>query len=176
MQAMSLRKLAQHDFYNMLKNEPGMGPMPDPAIWAVLNQFWPEVSEGSRGNAVTSPEDAERLESLFRMFGVPMKVLENSIEVVGRAYDVFVQGLGSFVERKLSHPTTFHRYVDDWPDDWRSYIEAVAAQDNARAHEWAIKLQPLSRDCVYPPRVITPEMLKKDAERMDAEDKKLQDR
>ncbi|GAB3644707.1 hypothetical protein [Ramlibacter alkalitolerans] len=167
---MSLRKLAQFDFYGMYSNEPGMGRMPPREQWLILNQVWPEVSEGSRGNAVMAPEDAERLEKLFLMFGVPMKVAENSLEIVGRAYDVFALALEPWVGNKFRYWDSFDRFAHDWPEDWRKYIEAVAREDHAEARQWAVKLQPLSPDCVFPPGVPTPADFKRDAERWKAEE------
>lgn len=130
----------------------------DAAIAELLEQFWPEcyTSEFS-GAVIMAPADAQRLEALYAMFGVPLKVSENGLGILGRAYDVFVMGLGTFVSHKLRFPTTFgecqsfREYLQDWPEDWVAYIEAVAAQDASETRRLAVKLQVLSPDCVYPP-------------------------
>lgn len=151
----SISSLRKFNFYDAFEREVDGKPRPW-ELAAILDQFWPECSEGVRGNAIMSPDDAARMEQLFELFGVPMKVLENSVQVVGHAYDVFGQALASFVNQKLRHPDEFHRFVHDWPDDWREYIEAVAAQDREAARAFAVKLQPLSPNCIFPPGVRVP--------------------
>jgi len=118
----------------------------------LLDQFWPECFESpSTGCVVMDAEDARRLEALFALFGVPLTVGEHSIETVGYAYDVLGQRLARFVTYRLTLPDSFQALTDDWPQEWRDYLEAVAAQNQERAQVFAQKLQPLSPDCVFPP-------------------------
>ncbi len=100
-----------------------------------------------------APADADNLERLYEMFGVPMKVADNSLEILGHAYDVFCVSLETFVSHKLQFPEEFDAYLDDWPIDWVRYIEAVAAEDKAKARQLANKLQVLAPDCMFPPGV-----------------------
>lgn len=146
---MSVSKLRTLDFHGTFENELGGTPRAK-EVAEVLDQMWPEASVGTRGNYVMAPADSERLEKLFTMFGVPMKVAENPVRVVGRAYDVFVLGFASYVDQALRKPDTFDEFAQDWSEDWRAYIKAVAAQDNAEARRLAVKLQPLAPECQYP--------------------------
>lgn len=135
-----------------------LGSIPRPPhLVEILDQFWPEcyTSEFS-GKAIMAPEDAARLEALYRMFGVPMLVADNSLQILSWAYEVFVQGLGLFVNHKLRFPTTFgacnsfREYLPEWPDDWVHYVEAVAAENFSESRRLAKKLNVLAPDCVYP--------------------------
>ncbi len=129
----------------------------DAALAQVLDQFWPECFESTHGGVVMKPEDASRMERLFELFGVPLRVGENSLKTVGYAYDVFCVALEPFVSDKLREPDQFRTWVDDWPADWVAYIEAVAAADTKTARRLAVKLQVLSPDCQFPPRVHVPQ-------------------
>ena len=135
-----------------------LGGVPrDARLAELLEQFWPEchTSEFS-GKTIMTPADAQRLETLFKMFGVPMTVADNSLQIKGRAYDVFSMGLGTFVSHKLRFPATFGEcqsfrdYLSDWSEDWVTYVEAVASEDFAESRRLAIKLKVLDPDCVYP--------------------------
>lgn len=119
-------------------------------LYDVLFQVWPETSEGVRGNAVMLPEDAKGLEQLFRLFGVPMKIEENSLSLVKFAYEVFGVALPIYVSLAIRMPESFRRRYAHWPADWLDYIEAAAQRNEARTRELAKKLQPLSPDCVFP--------------------------
>ena len=97
-----------------------------------------------------TPKNVNDLEDLFEMFGVPMKVADNSLNVLGRAYDVFALGLGLMVARQLIIPSW---NFEGWPEDWADYLRAVVAGDKLIAREWAQKLQPLAPGCVFPDEV-----------------------
>ena len=135
-----------------------LGGLPrDPRLVEILEQFWPDCHQSQFGNGVImSPDKAEKLEALYKMFGVPMLVSENSLQVLGRAYDVFCLGFGNFVNHKLRFPQkfgqcqSFREYLAEWPEEWVLYIETVAAEDFENARKWAVELQVLSPDCVYP--------------------------
>ena len=135
-----------------------LGGIPrDGRMVEILEQFWPVcyTSEFS-GAVIMAPAEAERLEGLYALFGVPLKVSENRLTVLGRAYDVFCMGLGTFVSHKLMFPEkfgeceSFREYLQDWPDDWVAYLEAVAAKNVQEARRLAVKLHVLSPDCEYP--------------------------
>jgi hypothetical protein len=153
-----------------------LGGLPRPVhLVEILDQMWPECHKSEfSGKVIMAPKDAERLEALFELFGVPMLVSENSIEVLGRGYDVFCQGLGSFVSQKLMFPTnfgqcqSFRAYLDDWSDNWVEYIEAVAAENKAEARRLASTLQLLAPECEYPPDTYIKETLAASA-KIDAE-------
>jgi hypothetical protein len=149
---MSLSELKKLDFYELFEGELG-GVARDREMAAILDQCWPDCSEGVRGNAVMAPADSARLEQLFKLFGVPMNIADNSLKVVGHAYDVFSLGLSSYVSYRLQHPDTFLRFVADWPEPWQRYVEAVATCNTDEARRLANELQPLSPDCVMPPKV-----------------------
>ena len=129
----------------------------------ILDQFWPDCVKGElSGKTLMRPEDAVKLEALFKLFGMPMLVKDNSIEVLGRAYDVFGQALSGFVSQKLRFPgavgnkKNLQEYLPAWPADWVSYIEAVAAEDFAEARKLAKKLKVLDPDCEYPKDTFVP--------------------
>lgn len=144
---MTLRNLPNFD--ELFASELGTAR---PAIMAeLLDQFWPDCFESpSTGCVVMDAEDAQRLEALFALFGLPLRVGEHSIETVGHAYDVFVLRLAPIVTYRLTIPRTFESVTRDWPQEWRDYLEAVAAQNQERVQVLAKKLQPLSPDCVFP--------------------------
>jgi hypothetical protein len=145
---MTLRNLPNFD--ELFAGE--LGHARSAGMAALLDQFWPECFESpSTGCVVMDAVDARRLEELFALFGVPLRVVEHSIETVGHAYDVFVQRLGRFVTYRLTLPETFHALTRDWPPEWREYLEAVAAQNRERVTALAQRLQPLSPDCGFPP-------------------------
>lgn len=140
-----------------------LGGLPrDPRLASILDQFWPEcyVSDHS-GKIIMAPNDVAKLEALYLMFGVPMLVSENSLEVLGHAYDVFCIGLSTFVSKKLIFPAkqgvckTFAEAMSkfNWSQDWIDYIEAVAAEDHKAARKFAVRLNVLAPECEYPPYV-----------------------
>jgi hypothetical protein len=131
------------------------GKARDPRLVAILEQWWPECYKSEfSGKVIMAPQEAENIEKLFTMFGVPMLVAENSLEVVGHAYDVFCISLESFVSHKLQFPEDpLAAYLDDWPADWVHYIEAVAREDAVEARRLARELQVLAPGCAYPPGV-----------------------
>ncbi len=104
--------------------------------------------------------DVDQLEAMYAMFGVPLKVSQNSLTTLGYAYDLFVLRLKPFVRARLTHPDTFTRFVGDWPEDWVRYVDAVATLRLDEARAIAKKLQPLSPDCPLPPDVERPELPK----------------
>ena len=148
-----LRKLRPFD--EMFAEDMGGVPR-DPAFAAILDQFWPECFEDSKGQVVMNRDDAQKLEALFEVFGVPLTVLDNSLVTLLRAYDVFSLGLLRCVNRKLRYPDTFARFYREWPAVWRHYIEAVAARDLPNARRLSRQLQPLSPDCEFPSGIILP--------------------
>ena len=130
----------------------------------ILDQLWPDCVKGElSGKTLMRPADAIRLEALFKLFGVPMLVKENSIEVLGRAYDVFGQAFSGFVSQKLRFPGSvgsrknFKEYLYKWPADWVEYIEAVASENFSEARRLAVKLNVLSPDCEYPADTFVPQ-------------------
>lgn len=145
-----------------IKNMPGLAELiarecgsvdRAPHLTAIMQQWWPDcyTSEHS-GKVIMAPADAAKLEKLFVMFGVPMLVNDNSLEVLGHAYDVFSLGLESFVSHKIEFPDEdFDDYLHDWPTEWVRYVEAVAAENVTEARRLAVKLQVLSPGCAYPP-------------------------
>lgn len=136
----------------MLNREIGGNPVPA-ELFAVIRQLWPPTYEGVDGRTII--EDAEaipRLEAMFELYGVPLKVAGNSVTVLGHAYDVFV-ALSTHVLRQLRKPSSFRKINSDWPEEWLCYVEAVAAQDKAEARRLAQKLQPLAPGAELPPRV-----------------------
>ena len=135
-----------------------------PHLAEVLDQNWPPdcATSDISGKLLARPEDAERLEKLFKLFGVPILVKDNSAQIIGRAYDVFGQALSLFVNQKLRFPTnfgqceSFREYLSAWPDDWVKYIEAVAAEDFEESRRLAKKLKVLDPDCEYPDGTFVP--------------------
>jgi hypothetical protein len=124
----------------------------DPKVAEILDQVWPDCGVSPSGGVVMNAADARKLEALFEMFGVPMKVSENSIKTLGRGYEVFVTRYSRFVNLRLCNPSAdFRHSLGDWPKLWVDYIEAVAAGDKAGARKLAMRLQPLSMDCKHPP-------------------------
>jgi hypothetical protein len=120
---------------------------------ALFNVFWPECFESqATGKVVMADEDRARLERLFKRFGAPLKVEDNSLTVVGHAYDVFGLNLSSHVLARLRSPEDFKTLCTywEWPHDWVAYVEAVALGDPAQARAYALALQPLSPDCAFP--------------------------
>lgn len=145
-----------------IKNMPGLAELiakecgivdKAPRLTEILRQWWPECYKSEfSGKVIMAPQAVVNLEKLFTMFGVPMLVAENSLEVLGHAYDVFSLGLEPFVSNKLQFPDEdFDDYLHDWPKEWVRYVEAVAAEDLAEARRLAHQLQVLSPDCGYPP-------------------------
>ena len=134
------------------------GAVRDPRLVAILEQWWPECYKSEfSGKVIMAPLAAENLEKLYSLFGVPMLVADNSLEVLGRAYDVFCISLESFVSHKLQFPEApLAAYLDDWPADWVQYIEAVAREDAVEARRLARELQVLAPECAYPPGVHIP--------------------
>lgn len=134
-----------------------------PHLAEILDQFWPEcITGGLSGKTIMRPEEAVKLEALFKLFGVPMLVKDNSIEVLGRAYDVFGQALSGFVSQKLRFPGAFGQcknfkdYLPAWPAEWVEYIEAVASENFSEARRLAVKLKVLDPDCEYPKDTYVP--------------------
>lgn len=132
----------------------------------VLDQFWPECAKSElTGRTLMRPADALRLEALFKLFGVPMLVQDNGLEIIARAYTVFGQALGLFVNHKLRFPgrfgkhETFREYLSEWDEDWVYYLEAVAAENYEEARKFAIKLNVLDPECVYPPNTFVPPLV-----------------
>lgn len=119
----------------------------------VLEFEWPHVWVDEAGRCVASAEDTRRLEALFRVFGVPMLVRDNSLNVLGHAFDTFVLGFSDYVRRCLLRPRAFEEQVYDWPQHWCDYVRAVARQDLAQARRLAVQLQPLAPGCAHPPRL-----------------------
>jgi len=144
-----------------------LGALQRPAhLVKILEQFWPECYKSEfSGKVVMAPADAELLEALYELFGVPMLVSENSLEILGRGYDVFCMGLGTFVSHKLMFPVTFgecksfREYLGEWPEKWVEYIEAVAAENKSEARRLASSLQVLAPECEYPPGTYIKETL-----------------
>ena len=135
-----------------LSTQPHRSESRTPEVAELLDQVWPKCSASESAGASMDADDARRLEALFEMFGVPMKVSENSIKTLSRGHEVFVSRYSRFVKLKLSHPgEDLGRYLGDWPGLWVDYIEAVAAGDRTRARPLAMRLQPLSLDCKHPP-------------------------
>jgi len=131
------------------------GPLPDFQKLELLEQYWPEVFDSSHGGSLTdSDASTERLEGLFSMFGLPLKVQLNSPEVLGFAYDVCAQSLGFFVRKYLRDPERFEALMDDWPREWVAYIRAVATDDKKEAGRLAATLGVMRFDCKYPPGVL----------------------
>ncbi len=132
-----------------------VGGLPrDPCVVEVLEQFWPDCFESTHGGVVMSPEDAARLERLFEMFGVPMKVSQHTLKDLGHAYDVFSISLAGFVSYRLRFPDRFRQWLYDWPQDWVDYIDAVAVQDTRKARELASRLKVATAQCQYPPGIL----------------------
>lgn len=135
-----------------------LGAIPrDPHKVEILEQMWPECHTSEfTGTVIMAPSDVERLEALYRMFGVPLLVKDNSLQVLGHAYDVFGLSLSTFVSHKLMFPEkfgqckSFREYLGDWPDKWVQYIEAVASADFKEARRLAQELQVLAPGCEYP--------------------------
>lgn len=124
-------------------------------LYDTLHFFWPECYESSwSGKVIMTPKDATQLETLCRRFGVPMKVSENSLAVLSRAYEVFHLTLGCFVDRRLFRPEVFLSNPEGWPQPWLDYIDAVVRGDEVAARALAIQLQPLAPECQFPPGVI----------------------
>lgn len=125
----------------------------DPALVAIFEQDWPECYESELSKTVImSTDDAANLEELFALWGVPMKVFDNPMAVVSRAYDVFATyGLGFQLDKfmKLTAEELRQLY-STWPVEWIEYLEAVGKADKETARKYAQKLQPLSPDCVFP--------------------------
>lgn len=103
-----------------------------------------------------APADSARLETLFKLFGEPMAVADNSLEVLGHASDVFAVGLSAHVGNKLHFPgkvgarETLRETSQRWPQDWVSFIGEVAVEDFTESRRLAVKLQVPSPDCAYP--------------------------
>jgi hypothetical protein len=130
----------------------------DVSLVEILEQVWPDSYCCSVSHAVVmAPDDETRLEALFELFGVPLRIADNSLTVLGHAYDVFALGLSRVVNRKLRFPETFETYLEDWSQEWVQYIEAVAYQNLPEARRLASKLQVLAPECRYPPGVFVPE-------------------
>lgn len=55
--------------------------------WArpLLDAFWPDVGTSTKGLCLMAPKDAELLDELWSLFGVPMRCYENTPAVIGRA-------------------------------------------------------------------------------------------
>ena len=139
------------DMSGLMNRELGGNEVPA-RLFAVFMQMWPDLYEGADGGTRCKQAEAvPLLEQLFEMYGVPMKVADNSITVLGHAFDVCA-ALAMHVMRQLRYPKTFRRINDDWPEEWLSYIEAVAAEDKEGARAWAQKLLPFALDTELPPR------------------------
>lgn len=152
-----LRKLPSLDRLNLAPGERALvGKALSDRDAYTLEVWWPECFTSVATGKVVMPADAAaQLEALFERFGVPLKVDDNSLEVLGRAYDVFGVSLAAQVVEVLRHPErNLKRYYSDWPQDWVDYIEAVANDDAPASRRLAMKVQPLAPECVYPPGVI----------------------
>ncbi len=147
----SLRQLPSID--TLFPGEMG-GLARDPLKAELLDMFWPECFEDSRGQVVMAESDAADLEALFQMFGVPLPVHETPLRQLSYAYDVFGISLAHWVSYKLRHPEGFAEFLHDWPSAWVRYIEAVAAGQLDQVCALAAQLQPLSAACKFPPGVV----------------------
>lgn len=120
----------------------------------VLGQVYPELIERQAGGCIAaSLDDEERLEQLFAMFGVPLRVRACSPGLLGHAYDTFGLAFGTAVRHCLRNPLTFRAFMDDWPEPWQRYVEAVAGQRKLEAVLLARELNVLRPSCKYPPGV-----------------------
>lgn len=142
------------DFETLFGNEPGIRPTTDKALTALLAQWWPEgLSEGTRGQALfANAADAARMTELFAAYGCKVDAVSAPYALVWNAYGMFAMTLGQWVRHFLRRPETdAARYLDDWPQDWRDYIVAVARRDLQTAERLFAKLQPFDKDTVLPP-------------------------
>lgn len=120
----------------------------------VLGQVFPELIERQMGGCIAASLDGEeRLEALFAMFGVPLRVRACSLLLLGHAYDTFALAFAGFVRNCLRSPQHFRGYADDWSEHWQRYVEAVAGGRKLEAVLLAKELGVLRPDCKYPPGV-----------------------
>lgn len=120
----------------------------------VLGQVYPELTERQAGGCIAaSLDDEERLEALFAMFGVPLRVRACSPGLLIHAYDTFSLAFGTAVRHCLRNPTGFRAYMNDWPEHWHRYVEAVAGGRKLEAALLARELGVLRTECRYPPGV-----------------------
>lgn len=118
---------------------------------------WPECFVSmSTGEVVMSDEDRTLLEKLYRRWGVPLKVRENSEAVLLHAFDTFALSFQMHITRRLRRPEDFRQMTTywNWPKEWVAYFDAVAAGDEKGARALAMNLQPLSPDCRFPEGVM----------------------
>lgn len=147
-----LRNLPSFD--DLFGNEPGVKPSTDKPLTELLAQHWPEsLDEGSRGQALfANPVDAEQLTHLFAAFGCSVNATEAPYALLWNAYGVFALTLGRWVGHLLRNSETdVDRYLDDWSQDWRDYVVAVARRDLKSAKRLFAMLQPLDADTSLPP-------------------------
>ena len=141
-------------FEEMFANEPGIRPTTDKALSSLIAQWWPDgVSEGLRGQALFgNTEDSARMTELFAAFGCKADAAAAPFALVWNACGIFSITLAPFVSHFLRHPESdAARYLDDWPQDWRDYVVAVAHRDIPTAERLFAKLQPLDGHTQLPP-------------------------
>jgi len=132
---------------------PGDVEVRDMRLVAIFEQDWPDCYRSDfSGKAIMLPEEEKLMEELFELFGMPLKIAENSYSVISRAFDVFcLFGLGYQLDffMKFSDEQLEKAYPT-WSEDWLTYMKAVGAGDKKAARRLAHKLQVLSPDCEYP--------------------------
>lgn len=141
-------------FDDVFGNEPGVRPSTDKPLTALMAQHWPDnVSEGLRGQALfANAADTEQLTQLFAAFGCKADAAAAPYALVWNAYGMFTLVLSRWVDHLLRHPETdVDRYLDDWSQDWRVYVVAVASRDLKSAERLFARLQPLDADSALPP-------------------------
>lgn len=117
---------------------------------AVLQVWWPECFESMHGGVVMPKEDEALMEEMFECFGVPLKVSENSMNVISLTYRTFALEIAPFVQFFAEWPDSFRRMYPGWPEDWYQYLEAVASFDKQKARAYAKRLNVLDREIPLP--------------------------
>lgn len=151
--ASPLKKLIKDLDLSKMALLPGEVDNRDPRLVAIFEQWWPECYESDfSGKVIMTPEDAANLEELFELFGLDLKVADNNINVLVRAYDVVAMyGLGSQLDNFMTlTDEQLRRRYDNWPEIWVEYMTAVAKANKPKARELAKQIQVLSPDCQYP--------------------------
>lgn len=120
------------NFDDVFGNEPGVRPYTEKPLTTLKAQHWPDnVGEGLGGQArFVNTTDAEPLTQLFAAFGCNVDAAAAPYPRMWNAYGVFALTLSRWVDHPLRHPEAdVDRYLDDWSQDWRAYVVAVAGRD-----------------------------------------------
>ncbi|MCC5612414.1 hypothetical protein LC612_38340 [Nostoc sp. CHAB 5834] len=148
-----LRQFGKNLDLRKLGSLPGVVDNRDARLVEIFEQWFPDCYESdSSGKVIMSPKEEADLEELFELYGLNIKVKDNTFNALLRVYDVVgpyglsfqMDNFMTFTDQEL------RRRYETWPPIWIEYMTAVARANKDNARELAKQIQVLSPDCVFP--------------------------